>query len=319
MHWPRESYRDLARGRWRGVLAELGIGAKFLEGKNCPCPICGGKDRFRFADYNGDGVWICNHCGTHQPIELLKQFHGWDFKEAVQRIEAIVSNVPVTKPKAKRTEQDERDAMNAVWRESKPITPDDPVGRWLTLRCGVTTYPPCLRYLASARYQDDGAVSWHPAMLAKVVDAKGQPLSVHRTFLARDGAKADVPKPRKVMSGSLPRGLAIRLAQPSETLGIAEGIETALSATALFDMPCWSAMTAGFLETWAPPEGVKRVVIFADSDESYAGQKAAYVLASRLATTHEVDVRVPARMPADWNDVHQAMRQQQQEPAEAVA
>ena len=51
-----------------------------------------------------------------------------------------------------------------------------------------------------------------------------------------------------------------------------------------------------------PPEGVSEVHIFADCDEGYAGQAAAYTLAHRLAGKVEVVVRLPAA-PGDWNDV----------------
>ena len=63
-------------------------------------------------------------------------------------------------------------------------------------------------------------------------------------------------------------------------LGIAEGIETALSAQAIFDMPTWAALSADGLRRWEWPHGVKRVTIFADAGD--AGTQAAADLAERL-------------------------------------
>ena len=36
------------------------------------CPMCGGKDRFRFDDKGGRGTWICSQCGAGDEIELVK-------------------------------------------------------------------------------------------------------------------------------------------------------------------------------------------------------------------------------------------------------
>ena len=49
-------------------------------------------------------------------------------------------------------------------------------------------------------------------------------------------------------------------------LGIAEGIETALAASYRFGVPVWSAI----LESWEPPTGVKRMIVFGDNDENCA-------------------------------------------------
>src|SRR5204862_4060212 len=87
---------------------------------------------------------------------------------------------------------------------------------------------------------------------------------------------------------------------------IAEGIETALSASVLFGVPCWAAVNAGMLAAWRPPPEARHIIIFGDNDPSFAGQAAAYVLARRLGSEGRVvEVQVPAEMDADWNDVHQ--------------
>ncbi len=49
------------QGQWRQVLESYG--AQLPRGKNHgPCPICGGRDRFRFDDKNGLGTWYCGRC-----------------------------------------------------------------------------------------------------------------------------------------------------------------------------------------------------------------------------------------------------------------
>ena len=137
-----------------------------------------------------------------------------------------------------------------------------------------------------------------------VTGPDGAPSTLHRTYLTADGRKAEVEKPRLLMPGPFPKGGAIKLAAHGEVLGIAEGIETAFAASALFGMPCWAAVCDTALAAWLPPEDVVQVIIFADNDQNFAGQAAAYRLAHRLAVKDRV-VRVesPSTSGWDWNDV----------------
>ena len=88
------------------------------------------------------------------------------------------------------------------------------------------------------------------------------------------------------------------------SLGVAEGIETALSAFVLFDVPTWAAVTADGLKRWIPPTGTKRVAIFGDNDLTGTGQAAAWSLAKRLiANGVDTTVRIPDEPGTDWCDV----------------
>ena len=146
-------------------------------------------------------------------------------------------------------------------------------------------------------------------MIAMVSGPDGAPSTLHRTYLTNDGRKAPVIEPRRLMPGIIAKGAAIRLGPAGDALGIAEGIESALSASALFGVPCWAAVSAGMLAAWQPPPEAKRIIIFGDNDSSYAGQAAAYALAQRLRSDERVvEVLIPAEVGFDWNDVHQLAR-----------
>lgn len=69
-----------AQDRWSYILQSLNI--KVGNGKHCPCPVCGGKDRFRFDNKNGRGTYICNQCGSGDGLNLIKLFFNCDAKEA---------------------------------------------------------------------------------------------------------------------------------------------------------------------------------------------------------------------------------------------
>lgn len=295
---------ERARGRWTGLLPLLGVASSFLSNRQGPCPICGGKTRFRYDDREGRGTWICNHCGAGDGADLAMKVLGVDFKELLARIEPLIGDVAPRSAPKRQSEASCRDGLNRLWRSAGPVRPGDPVARYLAARCGLVAAPGCLRTVDRLRYQDDPP-SWHPAMVAMVLGPDGAPATLHRTYLSQDGRKADVPAPRRVMPGTIPDGAAIRLFDAGPTLGIAEGIETAFAAAALFGVPCWAALNSTMLEKWIPPSGVEEVVIFGDADEAYGGQASAYALARRLTRSiARVRVEIPAEAGTDWCDVY---------------
>jgi putative DNA primase/helicase len=243
--------RDRAQGRWLGILPALGISESFLTGNHGPCPLCGGKDRWRWDNLEARGTWICSRCGAGDGIALVMQKNGWEFREAAKQIDTVIGSVPTDAPKRDLSDREKRDAMNKLWQSSKAVEANDPVGSYLAWRVGLTSFPPCLRTASHLRYQADRP-SFHPAMIAMVSAPDGAPSTLHQTYLTVDGRKASVDPPRRMMPGTVAKGSAIRLAPAGDALGIAEGIETALSASALFDIPCWAAVNAGMLAAWQP-------------------------------------------------------------------
>ena len=146
-------------------------------------------------------------------------------------------------------------------------------------------------------------------MLAKVQAVDRRPLTLHRTYLA-GGAKASVEGVKKLFSAGV-RGAAIRLYEPEGELALAEGIETALAVHLRLALPVWAAGNAGALEAVEIPANVTSVSIFADCDENYCGQAAAYALAHRLASgkrKRRVAVYVPRETGTDFLDVYYARK-----------
>ena len=140
--------------------------------------------------------------------------------------------------------------------------------------------PGCPDLLFHPDLTDYGGCRGWPGMVARPRDANGEPVGgIHRTFLLDDGS-GKAP-PGKKMLGTMAGG-CVRLNPigPDGDLGIAEGIETALSAQAIFGVPTWAALSADGLRRWQWPAGVGRVTIFADAGE--AGVQAAEALADRL-------------------------------------
>lgn len=290
---------EQARDRWLGILPALGIDNSFLTGKAGPCPMCGGKDRFTFDDKDGLGTYICRNCGAGTGVQFVQRYFGVGLRDAALMIGDQIGTATRVVTKPKLSERHLVDLQNKLWLSSRSVETGDPVHCHFKNRIGEVTIPGDIRYAPRCRHAYGG---YHPAMLAMVRDKDGNPCQIHRTYLTATGGKAPVEEPRRMMPGKHPPGSAVRLCEPGEVLGIAEGIETALAAHKLFDVPIWAALTASRLEVWEPPTDVGRIIIFADNDRNFIGQKAAYTLAARLFVTHEVEVKTPSEPGGDWND-----------------
>lgn len=277
---------DPARGRWLAVLPAIGVKSSFLTGRNGPCPLCGGKDRWRFLNTEGNGTWICNQCGSGNGYELVKRFLRVEFYDALLAVKKMLrENTPPDKP-CERDYRSLREQARRAWETAGPLCGDDPASAYLKSRgIELPTWPKALRYSPGV-------------MLGKIVTSGDEAINLHRTFIPNG--------PKKFMAGKVPNGSAIRLLKHVGALGIAEGIETALSAYLLFGTPTWAACHAHGVETFTPPKDVHLLCIFADNDESCTGQAAAWTAAKRLRSQGlTVGVKVPEDVNADWNDVLQ--------------
>lgn len=292
------SVRDLAKGRWRGILPEFGISPTSLTGKHCPCPICGGRDRFRFDDKNGVGDWICNSCGSGDGVMLVTQATGLPVKDVLAKVKAMAGTVEA-RPVKERDTAKELQAIQSLWERAQRPSDSGPVQAYLNSRLRRPWRSNAIREVMDC--WDAGTQTRMPAMVACVRDPAGDLVNCHITYLTEHGDKVA----RRVMPGTLPDGCCIPLwPHKGGVLGVAEGIETAMAAADLFGMPVVSAINANRLAAWEPPQGVTEVFVFGDNDESFTGQAAAYNLARRLKLKNQlrVHVMVPEAIGADWAD-----------------
>jgi len=290
------------KGRWLNTLIELGIPEEFLTGKGGPCPLCGGKDRFRFTDYHNEGRYICNQCGNGDGWNLVQNYFDIDFGTAAKRIKEVLgitkSNL-VDNPKF-----DPIPALRSVAKKSTRLGGYSSVTEYLDSR-GFTSYPDGLKQATLKFYKNMKSQGEYQVLVALIQDWQGNGVSYHLTY-TKDGKKADIDPARKIMppKGTI-KGAAIRLHNEFEDkICIAEGVESAYAAHIDSGLPAFAAMNANCLENFIPPEGIKQVWIYADNDRNYTGQAAAYKLGKRLmAKGIEAWVFVPEKVGQDQNDI----------------
>jgi putative DNA primase/helicase len=141
-----------------------------------------------------------------------------------------------------------------------------------------------------------------PGMVGLITDAvTGERMGLHRTWTNADGSKPVTPAK---MALGLKQGGVIRL-WPDEAvttgLGIAEGIESALSLAHAF-RPVWSCIDAGNLAAFPVLPGIECLTIAADNDP--AGIRAANACAERWHQAgREVRLVMPPAEGADLNDL----------------
>lgn len=315
-----------ASGRWVEILTHFGIAIEYLTKCHGPCPACGGKDRFRFDNKNDSGSYFCNQqCGAGDGFRLLQAVYGYTASDALHLVANYLgfggASTPVCKalsaplrivselaPVADRAIQK---ANQRLWAASVEVSEGDPVDLYLrkTRRLALESVPSGLRYHSAVPYYDKGEfVDFFPAMLAQVVNSGDQVVAVHKTYLTYDGAKADLSPVKKLSRATYPgatQGAAIRLFEASETLAVAEGIETALAVHILADeyLPTWATVTANGLKTLEVPSYVKKLIIAADNDVSGRGQEAAERLQARqVARGVTCQILIPKTVGSDWAD-----------------
>lgn len=139
-----------------------------------------------------------------------------------------------------------------------------------------------------------------PGMVARIRNGSGEPTGgIHRTYLLDDGS-GNAPAGKKML-GPVAGGSVRLWPMPDDGhLGIAEGIETALAAQAIFAIPTWAALSADGLRKWEWPPDIRRLTIFADAGD--AGKQAADALADRLKAAGVTSTIVAPLHGDDFND-----------------
>ena len=198
-------------------------------------------------------------------------------------------------PEPTRTRKPSTAALR-IWRDAERLCAS-PAKAYLESR-GILAASSALRFHPRTPLGPKGRTRLLPAMIAAVSLDEG-PIAVHRTFLSGN-AKADFDKPKRAL-GSLGEA-AVRLFAPaSGKLGLAEGIESAMSAYALTGIPVWATLGNERFGLVSVPESVTELHLFVDHDAG--GELAASRgMAAYARDGRKIHVRKPSSSETDWND-----------------
>jgi hypothetical protein len=245
-----------------------------------------------------DGFVVHSHCGD-----------DWRAcRDHVLRLLGTpVYQSPQTRPSRRRPRSTQSWALQ-IWRDS--IDPHGTlVERYLAARNLALPDDAArfIRFHAACPWTDDHDVRVRvPAMVALFRTIGGdEPSAIQRTALRADGGKIG----RKMLGPVA--GCAIKVTADEDVLfrlGVAEGLESAMSAIALGQGPAWALGSAGAIRNLPVLPGIETLVLIAEHD--HANEDAREVCGSRWQDAGcEVLVVEPTnRTHKDLNDVLQSRR-----------
>lgn len=296
-------------------------------GQNVVCPMTGSEDGFRFFRDANETGGACKQSFKVFPegIELLMWVNDWGFTKVYDELEAWLGEkpvdvgrirIPISTPKP-IDEKWLRQWLNRIWDEALPL--DDvnsfPARTYFRRRgmLDSSLNAKDVRFHPKMEYKDKQktVLGTFGAVLLKVRNNEGLPVSIHRTFITTSGLKANLKganKPKKMTPSLMQRskGRHVRLFAPIDgILGVTEGLETALAVYQARRFPVWPGISTGMLQGFEPPKGVHTLINFVDKDRNKAGENTHEILKSNLLEKgiRVIDLLPPMPIPADSKGV----------------
>ncbi len=293
---------DTFFGVWRETLESYGIELG-IKGKGCPCPICGGTDRFTFDDKRGQGNWLCRRCGAGGGLLLLSRWLGRTTHEtAVLLLTGEMPDTSAARVRMQRRVEQESKKRSAAKKMAQHL---------VNTRTVLYDHP----YLERKGLSGIACDAIGVAMRGR--DGVDYPAGkILMVPVMRDGAAINVQTinyectKKFIHDGAITGGSHTLQGDDSKPLvAVCEGFATALTVRMVTGLTCVVAFSAGNLVHVAPRVEAehpgKAVAFFADHDESGAGYDYAKKAADTLDQTTQTYIAMPEAV-GDWDDYRQA-------------
>jgi putative DNA primase/helicase len=215
------------------------------------------------TDAKGGKVLVRCHAGCDQGrvIAALRSRGLWEENGHRQFARCAARMVANNQPD--RNDANRSEAALAIWQSTTPA--DCTLVETYLISRGLNISPPAMLRFHAGLKHPSGSI-W-PAMVALITRGTDDtPLSIHRSFLARDGVGKAPVDPAKMMLGPC-RGGVVRLASPGDVLMVGEGIETCFAAMQATGRPAWAALSTSGLRTLDLSAEAREVILLADGDD----------------------------------------------------
>ena len=298
---PVDKALDQFAGNWRTVLHNYGC--NLPNGKrHGPCPVCGGKDRFRFDDKNGRGTWYCSQCEpcSGGGLMLLSRFIGKTIMETAKELTGD-SQLKTIAPK--RTHAVDNDAIRAANIEQAKKS----AARLLELSILAPHAYMSKRGLTGEWLTNGDAIHGKDRIMSKgeimLVPIYKDDELVNVQKIKADGEKRPLP-------GGDMKGVYHSIDGTTKNIGIVEGFATGVTINRLTGRKVYVSFNAGNLE-----EAVKkvkkdhpdaRITVFGDHDniDLTHNRRPGEYFANKAAAPFGAGVVIPDEL-GDWDDYRQ--------------
>lgn len=284
-----------ATGQWPVLLPALGIHIT-AGGRAQPCPVCGGKDRFRFDNQQGRGTWFCNQCGGGDGLSLVEKALAVTTKEAANKVAGVLGNtsyapLPVPDSQQDKTQARQQAAEQALQLVAAAVPQ---AGNAYLTRKGWPDVSPLTLQGKPLRV---GGITYQPGdLLLPLTNAAGEVVNVQLINTAGD---------KRTLAGGQVKDACHSLAGPDHAvIWLTEGYATGLTVHQLTGESVCIALSANNLPALAQqlraqyPDAL--LLLAADNDENGTGQTRATEAAQLTGAT----LALPP-MIGDWNDLYQ--------------
>ena len=239
---------------------------------------------------------------------LFKCFAGCDTIDVIRAIRGLGQDI---QSNSVATEYPPQNALSPQWLQQRALDLWDcarpligtPAEQYLRRR-SISLLSPALRFHPRTPLGRGKQAVFRPAVIAALYE-RSRFVALQRTFLdsCEPRRARDLANPRRMLGR--PGQGAVMLAPANDTLGLTEGIETAMSAILLLDIPVWATLGNERLAHIAIPDTITRLILLPDNDRGgrIGAAKATEVYAMPGRT---IETLWPPAGFNDWNDVLRA-------------